>query len=99
MTDPDPPPDPAGRPPPSRSNESSPITSSAKIVAYKLIADETRVAQRPLCGLVDAVACVLTHGRRSDREETARLALETIAPPPIALAAVRALIDNGRQLG
>jgi hypothetical protein len=49
-----------------------------------------------LYALVDAAACVLTHGKRSHREETARLALETIARPAVAVAAVRVLIDDGR---
>jgi hypothetical protein len=76
------------------STEGSPITSSAKVVAYELLATETVIATRPLSALVDAVACVLTHSQRSGREETARLALETITRPAVALAVVRALIGG-----
>jgi hypothetical protein len=53
--------------------------------------------QGPLSALIDAVACVLAHGQRPGREETARLALETITRPAIALTAVHALIDGGNS--
>ncbi|PZS30822.1 MAG: hypothetical protein DLM59_10850 [Pseudonocardiales bacterium] len=62
-----------------------------------MLATETAIAWRPLSALVDAAACVLTRGQRCGREETARLALETIVGPAIALAAVRALIDGRRD--
>jgi hypothetical protein len=76
------------------SSDGSPITSSARIVAYEMLAAETAIGRRPLSALIDAVACVLTHGQRSAREETARLALETITEPAMALVVVRAIVDG-----
>lgn len=79
---------------PSHSTKGSPIPSSARIAAYELLTAETTTAERKLFALVDAVACVLAHGKRSHSEQTARLALETVVGPAVALAAVRALVDG-----
>jgi hypothetical protein len=64
-----------------------------------MLAAETAIGRRPLSALIDAVACVLTHGQRSAREETARLALETITEPAMALVVVRVLIDGSDGSG
>jgi len=70
------------------------IPSSAKVAAWDLLDRENkRVGERKLFGLVDAVVCVLAHG---GREETARLAFETVVGPGIALAAVRILTGEDR---
>lgn len=61
------------------------------MVAYHLINDESLVDERSLFALVNAVACVLAH---QGRTETARLALEAVVPPVVALAAVRALLQD-----
>ncbi len=70
------------------------IPSVAKLRAYDLLNTETKVAERQLFALVDAVACVLAHGGHYGSEETARLALESVVGSAVALAAVRALLDD-----
>lgn len=71
------------------------IQSSAKVLAYDLINRENgTIGERKLFALVDAVACVLAH---EGREETARLALESVVGSTVALAAVRTL-RRGRDV-
>ena len=70
------------------------VPSSAKIAAWHLLDGENRtVSERKLFALVDAAVSVLTHG---GREETARLAFETVVRPAVALAAVRILTGEER---
>jgi hypothetical protein len=64
-----------------------------------MLAAETAIGRRPLSAPIDAVACVLTHGQRSGREETARLALATITRQATALAVVHTLINDTDSLG
>ncbi len=74
------------------------IASSAKLAAYDLLNAENRTVTEPkLFALVDAVACVLAHDGRYGSEETARLALEIVVGSKVALAAVRALIEDGNS--
>jgi hypothetical protein len=71
------------------------IPSSAKLEAFDMLNAETStVPERKLFALVDAVACVLAHGGRYGSEETARLALESVAGSAVALAAVRTLVER-----
>jgi len=72
------------------------VPSAAKVVAYNLINTENRtVGESKLFALVDAVACVLAH---EGREETARLAFESVVGSAVALAAVRVLTENDRAV-
>ena len=50
-----------------------------------------------LFALVDAAACVLDHGHRYGGQEAARLVLEVVAPPTVALAALRTLTGKDRR--
>jgi len=70
------------------------IPSAAKLVAYHLLNDECLVAERSLFALVGAVACLLAHNGTDGGTETARCAFETVVPPAVALAAVRALLQD-----
>jgi len=70
------------------------IPSSAKVAAWRLLIADTRLSERKLFALVDAVACVLAHGGPDGGTETARCAFETVVPPVVALAAVRALLQD-----
>ena len=73
------------------------VPSSAKVAAYDLINGENRiVGERKPFALVDAAACVLDHGHRYGGQEAARLVLEVVAAPAIALAALRALQGDSR---
>lgn len=73
-----------------------PVRSSAKVAAWHLLNDGSRVGERRLFALVDAVASLLDKGRGNVGLETARCALETVVPPAVALAVVRVLIgDDG----
>lgn len=69
-----------------------PIRSGAKLATWHLINTENRtVSERKLFGLVDAVVALLDHG---GREEQARLSLETVVRPSVALAALRLLTED-----
>lgn len=70
------------------------IPSAAKVSAYHLINDECLIGERELFALVYAVACVLAHDGPDGGTETARCAFETVVPPVVALAAVRALLQD-----
>ncbi|PZS27881.1 MAG: hypothetical protein DLM59_15570 [Pseudonocardiales bacterium] len=70
------------------------IRSGAKMVAYDMVNDASPAPERQLAALVDSVVCWLTHGDRYGSEETARLALETVVGPAVALAAVRVLTGD-----
>lgn len=71
------------------------IPSSAKVAAYHVINTQNRtVGEHKLFALVDAVACLLAHGGPDGGPETARRAFETVVPPAVALAAMRALLQD-----
>ena len=79
---------------PPRDHLPEPVPAVAKIAAWHLLdAENRKVSERKLFALVDAVVSVLTHG---GREETARLAFETVVRPAVALAAVRILTGEER---
>jgi len=78
-------------PPMSACRIESAIPSSAKVVAYDLLNAESPVGEAALFALVDAAVSVLVH---EGREETARLAFETVVEPRVALEAVRTLIGG-----
>ncbi|PZS29653.1 MAG: hypothetical protein DLM59_12465 [Pseudonocardiales bacterium] len=70
------------------------IRSAARLAAFDLLNAETTVPERKLFALVDSVACWLAQGGRNASEETARLALEIVVGPALALAVVRILVDD-----
>ena len=73
------------------------ITSSARVAAWNRINTEPgTVSERKLFALVDAAACVLDHGHRYGGQETARLMLEVVVRPGVALACVRILTGEDR---
>lgn len=70
------------------------IPSSARVAAWHVLNDGSPVGERRLFALVDAVVSLLDQGGRSGSLETARCALETVASPAVALAAVRVLVED-----
>ncbi|PZS32979.1 MAG: hypothetical protein DLM59_07200 [Pseudonocardiales bacterium] len=68
------------------------IRSSARLLAFDLLNAACGIAERRLFALVDSTASLLAHG---GSEETARLALESVVGPPVARAAVHALLGDG----
>jgi hypothetical protein len=74
-----------------------PISSSTKLFAYNLLSAAANTgagAERRLMALIDAVTCVLVNDRSYGSEKTARLALETVVTPAVALTIVRTLTES-----
>jgi len=73
-----------------------PVTSAARMSVYHQLNPLTRITESQLFALINASSCVLDHDRYGGHE-TARLVLETVASPAVALAAVRTL--EGDEIG
>ena len=67
------------------------VSTAARIRAFAVLDAATPVSERHLFAVIDAASCVLDHGRDYGGSEVARLVLEAVAAPAVALAALRAL--------